>query len=120
MRSRRTRGVACLPRATDHRLAIVRLDPLPSSHIVYWLVCVCGCQVGYGTDPSLGDYWLVRNSWTANWGESGYIRLHRGSATNPVCGVDTQPADGSGCDGGPTSVQVYVWQRGCEAVCMQI
>ena len=83
-------------------------------------VCVCGCQVGYGTDPSLGDYWLVRNSWTANWGESGYIRLHRGSATNPVCGVDTQPADGSGCDGGPTSVQVYVWQRGCEAVCMQI
>ncbi len=33
--------------------------------------------VGYGTDPSQGDYWLVRNSWNTMWGESGYIRLKR-------------------------------------------
>merc|ERR1712112_713061 len=36
--------------------------------------------VGYGTDESLGDYWLVRNSWGSSWGEGGYIRLQRHSA----------------------------------------
>ncbi len=35
--------------------------------------------VGYGTDPSQGDYWLVRNSWSPAWGEAGYIRLARTS-----------------------------------------
>lgn len=60
--------------------------------------------VGYGTDPKLGHYWLVRNSWDATWGEQGYIRLRR-SAT-PECGTDVQPKDGTGCEGGPSTQQV--------------
>lgn len=41
---------------------------------------------GYGTDKDLGDYWLVRNSWGTNFGESGYIRIARESVTQ--CGID--------------------------------
>lgn len=37
--------------------------------------------VGYGVDSITGlPYWLVRNSWSSDWGENGYIRiLRRGS-----------------------------------------
>jgi len=55
--------------------------------------------VGYGTDPHGGDYWLIRNSWDATWGENGYIRLKRSSS--PECSEDMQPLDGTGCAGGP-------------------
>ena len=47
--------------------------------------------VGYGHDEKDGDYWLVRNSWDATWGENGYIRLKRSSAAE--CGTDTEPKD---------------------------
>lgn len=62
--------------------------------------------MGYGTDPKLGNYWLVRNSWSAQWGEKGYIRVAREDPTNPPCGMDTKPSDGSGCDNGPSEVKV--------------
>eukprot|EP01123_Difflugia_compressa_P011959 TRINITY_DN4956_c0_g1_i1.p1 TRINITY_DN4956_c0_g1~~TRINITY_DN4956_c0_g1_i1.p1 ORF type:complete len:366 (-),score=82.89 TRINITY_DN4956_c0_g1_i1:61-1158(-) len=60
--------------------------------------------VGYGSDATLGDYWLVRNSWSPAWGEDGYIRLLRTS--NFTCGVDLTPSDGDGCSGGPPTVEV--------------
>jgi len=43
--------------------------------------------VGYGHDDTLNqDYWIVRNSWSAGWGEHGFIRLQK-SAT-PQCGLN--------------------------------
>jgi len=60
--------------------------------------------VGYGNDPQLGDYWLVRNSWSPQWGEDGYIRLLR--QTQVTCGTDINPSDGDGCTGGPPTVTV--------------
>jgi len=60
--------------------------------------------VGYGTDNKFGDYWLVRNSWSPNWGENGYIRIKRELV--PRCAVDITPSDGTGCDGGPSQVTV--------------
>ena len=41
--------------------------------------------VGYGTDDKAGEYWKIRNSWNAKWGEEGYIRLKRGYAKGVGC-----------------------------------
>jgi len=50
--------------------------------------------VGYGTDSG-NDYYKVKNSWGATWGEEGYIRLGRGSSYNGgsgQCGILMDPS----------------------------
>lgn len=44
----------------------------------------CVQLVGYGTSADGIDYWIVRNSWAADWGEDGYIRIERG---DDLCGI---------------------------------
>jgi len=55
----------------------------------------CGTQlnhgvvtVGYGKDGTQ-EYWIVRNSWGASWGEKGYIRFARDdNKSEPgMCGI---------------------------------
>merc|ERR1712048_158331 len=39
--------------------------------------------VGYGSTTI--QYWKIRNSWSASWGEAGYIRVSRGHCTCALC-----------------------------------
>merc|ERR1719405_112208 len=54
----------------------------------------CGTQldhgvlaVGYGTENG-EDYFLVKNSWGASWGENGYVKIGQAN----VCGITQQPS----------------------------
>jgi len=49
----------------------------------------CGSSIDHaiqltGYNPTQGGYWIVRNSWGANWGISGFIWLQYGQDT---CGI---------------------------------
>jgi len=57
-------SILCNPKSIDHGVAIV----------------------GYGSEPK--EYWTIRNSWGASWGEKGYYRIVRGVNK---CGLNTMP-----------------------------
>lgn len=55
---------------------------------------------GYGIDDISGDkYWLVRNSWSPTYGESGYIRIYRDDNESDNCGIQLNPQDNDACEG---------------------
>jgi KDEL-tailed cysteine endopeptidase len=43
--------------------------------------------VGYGVDNGM-EYYLLKNSWGADWGENGYVRIMVGTEDDfGVCGI---------------------------------
>jgi len=61
--------------------------------------------VGYGTEKTLlghKDYWKVKNSWGATWGDAGYIKLARGKN---MCGVASQASYPTGAKAMTTAVE---------------
>ena len=54
----------------------------------------CGTNLDHGvlvvgyTD----DYWIVKNSWGASWGDQGYIMMKRGVSSSGICGIAMQPS----------------------------
>ena len=49
--------------------------------------------VGYGTESGV-DYWLVKNSWSSDWGDQGYVKIERSDSKSDlgICGVAMQPS----------------------------
>jgi C1A family cysteine protease len=43
--------------------------------------------VGYGTDPTAGGYYLVRNSWGTSWGDQGYVKIGQAGGAG-ICGIN--------------------------------
>jgi len=55
------------------------------------IMATCGTTINHavqavGVDDSAGGFWKVRNSWSATWGEAGFIRLAYGK---DMCGITT-------------------------------
>ena len=41
--------------------------------------------VGWGTNDKNIDYWIVKNTWGRDWGDSGYVYIQRGAN---ICGIE--------------------------------
>lgn len=75
-------STTCDPKYVDHVVLLVGFGKTKS---------VEGRQaknVSWHSHRHSTPYWILKNSWGAEWGEKGYFRLHRGSN---ACGITKYP-----------------------------
>eukprot|EP01100_Stratorugosa_tubuloviscum_P009302 TRINITY_DN389_c0_g1_i3.p1 TRINITY_DN389_c0_g1~~TRINITY_DN389_c0_g1_i3.p1 ORF type:complete len:493 (-),score=196.99 TRINITY_DN389_c0_g1_i3:104-1504(-) len=64
-------------------------NDLLSDNLPWELVNHAVCAVGWGFDPvSNLPYWIVKNSWSSDWGLEGYFWILKGS---DECGIESGP-----------------------------
>jgi len=61
--------------------------------------------IGYGKAGGV-KYFLIQNSWGADWGEHGQIRVLRHEVWDEYCGMNSKPEQGMGCKGETAPVPV--------------
>ena len=47
--------------------------------------------VGYGTTAEGQDFWVLKNSWGAHWGERGFMYVPRNTGGKGACGLAAAP-----------------------------
>lgn len=62
-------------------------DTNTCSQIINWSMLA----VGYDTSEDAKDYWVVKGSWGAGWGESGFARMARGKKLCSIGNYDFVP-----------------------------
>lgn len=60
--------------------------------------------VGYNKEPSGDEYWILKNSYSTQWGEKGFLRLRMDNKIN--CGINIFPVVPTGAKAGSAQVSV--------------